>query len=208
MVSPLPRQKHRFTLTASGPFEGHCKIVYGASLVEIAPRSIVSVSPFNGSEAVFNTAINRLFNTTPPSATKAFEQTGENGLIFLPSAHNQWFLCFDKEVPDPVAKASVLLGKVTSSQLAMTDQSDAWVILALSGPLVYRTLERICPIDCSSPAMPIGTTARTMIEHLGTIILRRPDNDDGSPSFWLMSARSSAASFLNVILTSPPFTPR
>ena len=88
----------------------------------------------------------------------------------------------------------------------MTDQSDAWVILALTGPLIYQTLERICPIDCSSSAMPIGTTARTVIDHIGTIIVRRPDDDNGDPCFWLMSARSSAASFLRAITGSPPFT--
>ena len=205
MASTSLKQKHNFALSSFGPLDGHCKIVEGASLVEVSPRSIVSVSPFTGNEAAFNTAIDRLFNSIPPNATRAFEQRGKNGLVFLPSAHNQWFLCFNNEVTDPVAKARVLFGKVTSSQLAMTDQSDAWVILALSGPLVYRTLERICPIDCSSIAMPIGTTARTVIEHLGTIVLRRPDDENGNPCFWLMSARSSAASFLHTINGSPPF---
>ena len=128
--------------------------------------------------------------------------------MLLPSSHGQWFLCFDDKVPDPVATASNLLGGMTSNLLAMTDQSDAWVILALTGPLIHTTLERICPIDCSLPAMPIGTTARTMIEHLGTIISRRPDDANGHPCFWLMSARSSAASFLHVITGSPPFNPR
>ena len=206
MASPPPEQKINFTLTESSPLGRHCTIVDGASLIEVSPRSVVSVSPFNGHEAEFNTAVNYLFDGAYPSTTKAFELTGENACILLPSSHNQWFLCFDDEVPNPVAAASDLFGKMTSKHLAMTDQSDAWVILALTGPLVYRTLERICPIDCSSPAMPIGTTARTIIEHLGTIILRRPNDDNGNPCFWLMAARSSAASFLHVVTASPPFT--
>ena len=208
MASPSTKQKLNFTLTASSPLGHHRTIVDGASLIEVSPRSVVSVSPFNGHEAEFNTAVNYLFDGAYPSTTKAFELTGENACILLPSSHNQWFLCFDDEVPNPVAAASDLFGKMTSKHLAMTDQSDAWVILALTGPLVYRTLERICPIDCSSPAMPIGTTARTIIEHLGTIILRRPDDAKGNPCFWLMSARSSATSFLHVITASPPFTPQ
>ena len=206
MASPSPKQKLNFTLTASSPLGRHCTIVDGASLIEVSPRSIVSVSPYKGHEAEFNTAIDNLFNGAYPSTTKAFELTGEHACLLLPSSHSQWFLCFDDEVPDPVAAASDLFGKMTLNQVAMTDQSDAWVILALTGPLVYRTLERICPIDCSSPAMPIGTTARTIIEHLGTIILRRPDDGNGKPCFWLMTARSSAASFLHVITASPPFT--
>ncbi|MDC3235290.1 hypothetical protein OBB02_04540 [Candidatus Puniceispirillum sp.] len=207
MANPSPNQKSTFTLTASSPLDGHNTIVDGASLFEASPRSIVSVSPFAGNEAEFNTAIDKLFNSGYPSSTNAFERTGKNACVLLPSSHSQWLLCFGDEVPDPVATASDLLGRMTSNLVAMTDQSDAWVILALTGPLIYSTLERICPIDCSLTAMPIGATARTMIEHLGTIILRRPD-DDGRPCFWLMSARSSAASFLHVITASPPFTPR
>ena len=208
MASPSTNQKLNFTLTASSPLDRHCTIVDGASLVDLSPRSIVSVSPFTGNKEAFDTAIDKLCNSAHPSATKACEITGKNACVLLPSAHSQWFLCFDGEVPDPIATASDMLGKMISDRVAMTDQSDAWVTLELTGPLTNLTLERICPIDCSSQAMPIGTTARTMIEHLGTIISRRPDDDNGDPCFWLMSARSSAASFLHVITGSPPFTPR
>ena len=206
MASPSPNQKSTFTLTATSPLDGHCTIVDGASLVELSTRSIVSLSPFTGNEAKFNTAIDKLFNNGYPSATKAFELIGKNACVLLPSSLNQWFLCFNGEVPDPVTTAFDLLGRKTSNQVAITDQSDAWFILALTGPLIYLTLERICPIDCSSPTMPIGVTTRTMIEHLGTIILRRPDDENGNPCLWLISARSSAASFFNVIIGSPPFT--
>ncbi len=208
MASSSPNQKLNFTLTASNPLDGHCTIVDGAGLVDLSPRSIISISPFAGNEEAFDTAIDKLCNGAYPSATKACEITGKNACVLLPSSHSQWFLCFDGEVPDPMATASDLLGKMISDRVAMTDQSDAWVTLELTGGLTNLTLERICPIDCSSKAMPIGTTARTMIEHLGTIISRRPDDDNGDPCFWLMSARSSAASFLHVITGSPPFTPR
>ncbi len=207
MVSPSPNKKSTFTLSPSSPLDGHCTIVDGASLFEVSPRSIVSVSPYQGNEKDFDAAIDRIFNNVYPSATNACEISGKNACILMPSSHSQWFLCFDDEVPDPEAKARNLLGRIISNQVAITDQSDAWVILALTGPLIYRTLERICPIDCSPRAMPIGTTARTVIQHLGAIILRRPD-DNGNPCFWLMSARSSAISFLHVITSSPPFTSR
>ena len=123
----------------------------------------------------------------------------------MPTAQNQWFLCFDDDGANPVDAAKALLGKSLSKQIAMTDQSDSWVVLALSGPQSRQTLERICPIDCSASAMPVGTTARTIMEHLGAIITRRPDGDDGEPCFWLLSARSSATSFLHAITGSPPF---
>ena len=46
MDSLSPKQKSNFTLTASSPLGAHRTIVDGAKLVEISPRSIVSVSPF------------------------------------------------------------------------------------------------------------------------------------------------------------------
>ena len=75
MASPSPKQKLNFTLTASSPLGRHRTIVDGASLIEVSPRSVVSVSPFNGHEAEFNTAIDNLFDGAYPSATKAFELT-------------------------------------------------------------------------------------------------------------------------------------
>jgi sarcosine oxidase subunit gamma len=121
------------------------------------------------------------------------------------SAQNHWGVCVDDDGTNPIDAAKALLGKSLSKQMAMTDQSDSWVILALSGPQSRRTLARICPIDCSESAMLIGTTARTSMEHLGAIITRRPDEGDHQPCFWLLSARSSAASFLHTITGSPPF---
>ena len=57
MASPSPKQKRNFTLTASSPLNRHCAIADGASLIEVSPRSVVSISPFNGHEAEFNTQL-------------------------------------------------------------------------------------------------------------------------------------------------------
>ena len=171
---------------------------------------MVSVAPLAGSQAAFQRAIAKLFKTDKsdspkPSATMALDQTSKQLCILMPSAQNQWFLCFDDDGTNPIDAAKALLGKSLSKQMAMTDQSDSWVILALSGLHSRQTLARICPIDCSASAMPIGTTARTNMEHLGAFITRRPDEWDDQPCFWLLSARSSAASFLHAITGSPPF---
>ena len=202
-----PAQKSTpYTLTASSPLDGYKIIIDGASLVEITTVSLVSITPSASHEKEFEAAILRLFGSGQLNAVTAHENGQTKNCLFLPSAHGQWFLCFDNNCADPLDTASSLLGRRLSNQLSMTDQSDAWVILALTGPLVRRTLERICPIDCSALTMPVGTTARTVIEHLGSIIVRRPDDDDANPCFWLLSARSSASSFLHAITLSPPFT--
>jgi len=78
-----------------------------------------------------------------------------------------------------------------------TDQTDNWVVLALSGPLALAALERLCPIDLHDSSFPIDSSARTVMEHMGAVICRT-----GEDSFLLMSASSSAASFLHAVETS------
>ena len=79
----------------------------------------------------------------------------------------------------------------------VTDQSDNWVTLRLEGPLVLPALERICPLDLDPAAFAVGSVARTVMEHLGAIILR-----EGPDRFLLLSASSSAHSFLHAVATS------
>ena len=210
MAKSAPMSKTPPSLTAQSPLGGYKMIVDGTSLIEVTCLSMVSVAPLAGSQAAFQTATAKLFKTgksdsSKPSATMALDRPGKQRCILMPSAQNQWFLCFDDDGTNPIDAAKALLGKSLSKQMAMTDQSDSWVILALSGPQSRRTFARICPIDCSASAMLIGTTARTSMEHLGAIITRRPDEGDHQPCFWLLSARSSAASFLHTITGSPPF---
>ena len=198
------------SLTAQSPLGGYETITDGASLIEVTGLSMVSVAPLAGSQPAFKMGIAKLFKTDKsdslePCATMALDQSGKQRCILMPSAQNQWFLCFDDDGANPIDAAKALLGKGLSKQMAMTDQSDSWVILALSGQQSRQTLARICPINCGVSAMPIGTTARTSMEHLGAIITRRPDEGDHQPCFWLLSARSSAASFLHAITGSPPF---
>jgi len=210
MAKSAPMSKTLPSLTAQSQLGGYEMITNGASLIEVAGLSMVSIAPLAGSQAAFQTAMTKLFKTgtsdsPEPSATMALDRSGKQCCILMPSAQNQWFLCFDDDGTNPIDAAKALLGKSLSKQMAMTDQSDSWVILALSGSQSRQTLARICPIDCSASAMHIGTTARTSMEHLGAIITRRPDEGDHQPCFWLLSARSSAASFLHAITGSPPF---
>jgi len=78
-----------------------------------------------------------------------------------------------------------------------TDQSDSWVTLELTGPNALHALERICPVDLRPDIFTVGSVARTTMEHLGVIIARV-----GEDQYWLMSASSSAESFLHAITLS------
>ncbi|MBT8415130.1 MAG: hypothetical protein KJO30_12445, partial [Boseongicola sp.] len=57
------------------------------------------------------------------------------------------------------------------------------------------------PLDLDPDTFPTGSAARTVMEHLGAMIVRVDDT-----RFWLMSARSSAMSFLHAVETSCRWT--
>ena len=87
--------------------------------------------------------------------------------------------------------------KMLETSFYITEQSDAWSGVKVSGQNVTSCLERICPINLSIDFFGINCFARTSMEHLNTIIIRSKKNE-----FELFSASSSARSFLHTIKTS------
>jgi heterotetrameric sarcosine oxidase gamma subunit len=190
-------------LTQTSPLGGFEVTRNGTSLMELCSLSLVSVSPMAGGEDGFKIAIEKLFNKATPAGSMTLI---DEGCFLMPSAHNQWFFGNENYVSDPLSEAVSAFGKVTSKRLAMTDQSDAWAVLQLTGRKASEALQHLCQLDCRNHAMPVGATARTMMAHLSVIITRRPDTSEGSASFWLFTPRSSALSFLTAILAVPPFS--
>lgn len=75
-----------------------------------------------------------------------------------------------------------------SAHAALSDQSDAWVRLNLSGPLARAVLARLVPIDLSAAAFPVSAAARSMLGHMNLLILHAEEG-----VFTLMIYRSMAA---------------
>lgn len=78
-----------------------------------------------------------------------------------------------------------------------TDQSDVWVGLRLSGPGWRGVMERLCPLDLHDSAFPVDAAVRTVMEHLGVLMIRT-----GEDEVLLLSASSSARSFAHALETT------
>ena len=118
-----------------------------------------------------------------PSPTRSTEA---GGVRAISPGVDQLMLLFPHSTPDaePTVRARLSDGYTT-------DQTDVWVILEVDGPQVRDGLERICPLDLPTEANSIGRAARTVMAHMGAMVVRT-----GTDRFLLMSARSSARSFL------------
>ena len=177
-------------LTAQTPLDGVRLEVGGTILEEVSDLAICSLAiPLDGDKD-FTRALKAAFGLSVPAVDRSVAR-GETRLLGL--QQGQFFLLFPDEGSDPVSEIRAQLGETAY----MTDQSDGWVLLRLSGPLCLAALARICPLDLDPAVFPPDAVARTLMEHLGVVILR-----EAEASFLLMSARSSASSFLHAVETS------
>lgn len=70
---------------------------------------------------------------------------------------------------------------------AVTDQTDGWTVLALSGTGAVDVLARLVPMDLRLAAFPVGRAVRTQLNHMNVVILRT-----GDYAFEIMGFRSMA----------------
>ena len=178
------------TLEAA-PILGGADIEIGENrIVERDDLALVSIATPLGGEAALEAALNSGWSLGMPTPTRA-TQAGETWAIRTTA--DQLMLVFPHAAPDA---NTIVQGKLKGASYT-TDQTDVWVVLEISGPDTLAALERLCPIDLHADAFPEGAAARTLMEHMGAMILRL-----GSERFLLMSASSSAASFLHAVETS------
>lgn len=174
------------------PLDGFHRQFGGVEVTELTDIALVSIATPQGGEAALIDALARAYKADLPAVGQS--TVSSDGVTrFLGLQPGQTFAMFTHEGDRAVETVSAKLGDAGY----YTDQSDSWVILQLSGAQTRDALERICPIDLHPDAFEGGAVTRTVMEHLGTIILRT-----GNDEFMLLSARSSAKSFLHAVLTS------
>jgi sarcosine oxidase subunit gamma len=80
---------------------------------------------------------------------------------------------------------------------AVTDQSDGWAVLSVSGAGVADVLARWVPIDLRLAVFPVGRAVRTQLNHMNVVILRVGDH-----AFEVMVFRSMARTAWHEIETA------
>lgn len=179
-----------FTLTAAPILGGVDKTIGENRILERDDLALVSVATPFGGEEVLNKALGDGWDLSLPEPTVSFV-SGETRTAR--TAPDQLLLIYPRDTPDANA---VVRDKLCGAGYT-TDQTDVWVVLEISGPDTLAALERLCPFDLDPRAFPVNAAARTVFEHMGAMIVRLEHEH-----FLLMSARSSAASFLHAVETS------
>lgn len=181
-----------FKLISTPPLAGYDRSFDGATLKAPADMALVSIALPLGGEDAAKKAVEDAYGTALPEIGKS-AVTGDNAARLIRMGQDQAFVLFTRATPD----AEPFVADKLKGAAYTTDQTDVWCALELKGARSRDVLERICPLDLHPDAFAVNDAARTVMEHLGALIIRT-DTD----TFLLLSASSSAKSFLHAVETS------
>lgn len=166
----------------------------GVEMEEAAGRSLVSIAARLGAETALRRKLREAFGIDLPGPGRL--AVGHQ-IAFAWMGRGQWMA---DAAEDAVPALEAELAAAAGGTASLTDQSDAWVRLRLSGRNVRAALGRLCMLDLDDERFPHGSAARTVVEHLGAVILHP---EPGIYELW--SARSSARSFADAIRAASSF---
>jgi heterotetrameric sarcosine oxidase gamma subunit len=151
---------------------GHAPVTHGTvTLAELTLPRLTSVAPFEKQDKAVAKALKTMGLTFPaPNATVTSK--GDGTLIW--TGRNQAFLL----AADPTPLEGLA---------ALTDQSNGWCGLTLTGAGATDVLARLVPVDLRDSQFPVGRCVRTGLNHMNLILWRSaPD------AFTLLTFRSMA----------------
>ena len=176
------------TLMSRPPLDGYTGESDGLRLAERSGMAVVSVAVPAHARDEFAVNLRDAWGIDAPPVGRSVVSESGPRLIGLQAA--QWFVLME----DAGDRAEKLVAEALGTDVHLTDQSDGWAALEVTGSRCRDVLSRLCMLDLHPDAFPVHAATRTVMEHLAVIVLR---NDD--ERFLLLSPRSSALSFLETV---------
>jgi len=180
-----------FSLTARAALDGASYDYEGLSIRELVDIKLLSVAATVDQQATASNALQSHCGLAWPEVTQSTTSDSTHCLGLQPE---QVMLLSQHNDTDHANLANNL-----GNETAVTDQSDSWVAVELTGDRTLEVLERICPIDLHNDTFTVGRVARTSMEHSSVIVFRQADR------WLLLSPRSSAESFMHSLTQSADF---
>ena len=166
-------------LIAKTPAQGLLPVTHGALILsEASPGTLTSLMPFKGQAGALSAALQAAHGLSFPAAG---QQVRAREAACLWTGLGQAFLAGPAPAPELAQHA------------AMTDQSDAWVVLELTGKSAADALARLVPVDLRPQSFGETQVARTLCQHANIVLYRIEGG------FGLMGFRSMAATLVHEI---------
>ena len=172
------------------PLNGISQKIGNTSIKEVV-FEIFCISIPKNMERNSNKELKKILKINPPKVGKS-TLNKEGSIRLIKNSVDQYFILFSnnfKNIPNMISNLEECF--------YITEQSDAWACIEISGSQTYKCLERICSLDLSHSSFEINSATRTLMEHLNVFIIKTTEE-----KFLLLSASSSAPSFWEAIQTS------
>lgn len=145
-------------LIAKSALEGRRVTLGTVTLAEADPGTITSVAVLPGQAKAVAKGLKTLGLAMPPA--NSFSE--KKGARIIWAGRDQVFLvgCAAPEIDGA----------------ALTDQTDGWTTLSLSGAGAVDVLARLVPVDLRLGSFPVGGALRTGLNHMNAVILRTGDH--------------------------------
>ncbi len=159
--------------------------------IKISEENVISLASIGCSSKLFKSLSRKMktkFNVSVPGPGKSLI----NQKIRVSwTAQGQWFL----ESPDAFNQgfANYLVEKL-GKDFAITEQSDGWVKVSISGETVLKVLEKCIILDLNK--MSDGSFSRCSLDHIGVYLLC----ERVKKSFVIYGPRSSAKSLHHALI--------
>ncbi len=121
------------------------------------PASILSVAPYKGQGLAVNDALKAVIKLALPTVGKV---TYKKHIRAMWAGQGQWFVVGEVGL--------AMLTETLDTKAAVTDQSDAWVVLTVSGTDASEVMTRLCSLDLDT--LEQGQTARAEFAHMMSCI--------------------------------------
>jgi sarcosine oxidase subunit gamma len=183
------------TRTALGPLLIQTAAGRGVNIVEREGLGLASLYARKGRGAALIQRIHESFQIElPQKPHRAFA----GDVALAGTGPGAWLAIHNDAGNDFV----VSLRKQLRDLASVCDQSDAYVVLRVSGHGVRDAMTRLVPIDLHPRAFKSGDVAVTVAAHIGVTLWRLDDDADGSEVFEIAVFRSFAESFSRALCES------
>lgn len=161
-------------LEAKSPAEGLLPYINAQTeLQEIALGKVTSIAPFAGQSGAVEAALG---GALPKAGYSVVQQ--DNEIIWFSQGQ---YLLIGSDVPAGVVEIA-----------AITDQSDAWCAISLSGVYAQDVLARLVPVDLRRSHLGAGQVLRSQLGHMPLHLTRT-----AADGFRVMSFRSMAGTMVH-----------
>lgn len=158
-------------LIALTPCTNLLPIAHGAlTVTEVLPDRLMSVAPYAGQSKATSAKLKEQVGAALAAVNRRAGAVTWFG-------HGAWLVAGDVAL-DGLA--------------AVTDQSDAWAVVMLSGAGAEDVLARLVPVDLRAQVFKVNHVAKTMLGHMSVTITR-----SGADAFEIMVMRSMARTLVH-----------